>query len=274
MSVLPRVLAAAAAAALALPAFGQALPRSSGGEPVEIAAQQGIEWHRDGRKYVARGDVRAAQGDVVVYADILTAHYYEAEDGSTSIWRIEADRNVRIETLAQKASGDRGVYDVDGGTLVLTGDVSLDTETDRITASDSLEYRERESLAIARGNAVARRGENQLQADVLTARIVNGVDGKAVVKEVAAIDNVVLTTPENVVRSRRGNYDLESGVVRLTGAVRITQGRNQLNGDKAEIDLNTGVSRLSSNGRQGVSGIFIPGSESLPGAGRRNQGAP
>ena len=274
MSVLPRILAAAAAAALVLPAFGQALPRSSSGEPVEIAAQQGIEWHRDGRKYVARGDVRASQGDVVVYADILTAHYYEAEDGSTSIWRIEADRNVRIETLAQKASGDRGVYDVDGGTLVLTGDVSLDTETDRITASDSLEYRERESLAIARGNAVARRGENQLQADVLTARIVNGVDGKAVVKEVAAIDNVVLTTPENVVRSRRGNYDLESGVVRLTGAVRITQGRNQLNGDKAEIDLNTGISRLSSNGRQGVSGIFIPDSEALPGAGRRNQGAP
>ena len=274
MSASARILAAAAAAALALPAFGQALPRASSGEAVEIAAQQGIEWHRDGRKYVARGDVRASQGDVVVYADVLTAHYYEAEDGGTSIWRIEADRNVRIETSAQKASGDRGVYDVDGGTLVLTGDVSLDTETDRITASDSLEYRERESLAIARGNAVARRGDNQLQADVLTARIVNGDDGKAVVKEVDAIDNVVLTTPQNVVRSRRGNYDLESGIVRLTGAVRITQGRNQLNGDKAEIDLNNGISRLLSGDRQGVSGIFIPDSESLPRARRGNQGAP
>ena len=274
MSVLPRILAAAVTAALALPAFGQALPRPAAGEPVEIAARHGIEWHRDGRKYVARGDVRASQGDVVVYADILTAHYYEAQDGSTAIWRIEADRNVRIETPAQKASGDRGVYDLDGGTLVLTGDVRLDTETDRITASDSLEYRERENLAIARGNAVARRGENQLQADVLTARIVNGVDGKAVVKEVDAIDNVVLTTPENVVRSRRGNYDIEAGIVRLAGSVRITQGQNQLNGDKAEIDLNTGVSRLLSHGRQGVSGIFIPGSESLPREGRRNQGAP
>ena len=102
----------------------------------------------------------------------------------------------------------------------------------------------------------------------------NGDDGKAVVKEVDAIDNVVLTTPQNLVRSRRGNYDLESGIVRLTGAVRITQGRNQLNGDEAEIDLNKGISRLLSSGRQGVSGILIPDSESLPRTRRGNQGAP
>lgn len=235
------------------------LPNQSNGRPVEITAEQGIEWQQKEQIYIARGNARAAQGDVAVYADRLTAYYRGTDGGATSVWRIDADEAVRIETPTQKAYGDKGVYDVENGILVLTGrNIRMVTETDRITARDSLEYWDKKSLAVARGNAVATREQNTLRADVLTAHFIKGKDGKSRVKQIDAFDNVVITTPDEIVRSQRGVYDVETGMATLTGSVKITRGENQLNGEYAEVDLNTGVSRLFGRGKGGVQGIFVP----------------
>jgi lipopolysaccharide export system protein LptA len=252
------------ACAAALPPAGAraqsiGLPSQANGKPVEITADQGIEWQQKAQLYIASGNARAAQGDVAVYADRLTAYYRDAGAGSTSVWRIDADKAVRIETPTQKAYGDKGVYDVENGILVLTGrNIRMVTETDRITARDSLEYWDKKSLAVARGNAVATRGDNTLRADVLTAHFDKGRDGKSRVRQIDAFDNVVITTPDEIIRSQRGVYDVETGMATLTGSVKITRGENQLNGEYAEVDLNTGVSRLFGRGKGGVQGIIAP----------------
>jgi len=255
---------AAAAAALMLLAASQpvqsqgiGLPGQSSDRPIEINADDGIEWQQNTKAYIARGNARAAQGDVAVHADTLTAYYRENKGGSTDIWRIDAIGKVRIVTPTQKAFGDKGIYDVDNGVLVLTGKVRMVTETDRITARDSLEYWEKRNLAVARGNAIAERGENKLRADVLTAHFQEDANGKSRVSKVDAFDNVVITTPDEIVRSKRGVYDVETGIAILTGSVKITRGTNQLNGENAEVNLNTGVSRLFGKGG-GVRGIFTP----------------
>lgn len=269
-------VAVAAAAALLLAAGGAraqgiGLPTQANGKPVEITADEGIEWIQKSRSYIARGNARAAQGDVAVYADILTAYYRDSDGGGTSIWRIDADGKVRIATPTQTAYGDKGVYDVENGILVLTGRIRLDTETDRITARDSLEYWDKRSLAVARGNAIATRGENTLRADILTAHFFKDKEGKSRVRQLDAFDNVVITTPDEVARSTRGVYDVETGIATLTGSVKITRGDNQLNGEYAEVDLNTGVSRLFGRGKGGVQGIFTP--EKLP-HGKPGSGGP
>ena len=81
---------------------------------------------------------------------------------------IDATGSVQIVSPTQRAFGDKAVYDVGQGILILTGGTRLGTETDRISAR---QYRilGKRNLAIARGNAIATRGENQLSADVLTA---------------------------------------------------------------------------------------------------------
>lgn len=237
---------------------GVGLPGQSGDKPIEINAEQGIEWQQRNKAYIARGNARAAQGDVAVHADVLTAYYRDIDGGGTEIWRIDAEGHVRIVTPTQRAYGDKAVYDVDNGVLVLTGKVRLDTETDRITARDSIEYWEKQNLAVARGNAVAIRGENRLRADVLTAHFAKDKNGKARVRQVDAFDNIVITTPDEIVRSSRGIYDVETGIATLTGSVKITRGANQLNGAYAEVNLNTGVSRIFGRGSGGVQGIFTP----------------
>ena len=260
-----------------LQAQGIGLPGQSRNTPLEINADEGIEWQQKTQAYIARGNARAAQGDVAVHADTLTAYYREKQGGGTTIWRIDAENRVRIVSPTQRAFGDKGIYDVDNGILVLTGNVRMETDTDRITARDSLEYWEKRNLAVARGNAVAERGENKLRADVLTAHFVKDAEGKSRVKQVDAFDNIVITTPDEIVRSDRAVYDVETGIAKLTGSVKITRGTNQLNGEYAEVNLNTGVSRLFGRGG-GVRGIFTPeavGKPANPGSsdGNTTQGA-
>src|SRR5690606_39196371 len=100
--------------------------------------------------------------------------------------------------------------------------------------------------------------------DVLTAHFAEGRDGKSRVTRVDAFDNVLISTPEEIVRARRGVYNTTTGIINLSGSVKITRGKDQLNGDNAEVNLNTGVSRLLSGGSGRVRGVFQPEGKSLP----------
>jgi lipopolysaccharide export system protein LptA len=256
-----RIAIAAVVASLwaaAAGAQGLGLPGQTRDKPVEITADQGIEWNQPRKAYIARGNAQATQGDVAVRAETLTAYYREAENGRTDIWRIDADRGVRIGTPAQQAFGDKAVYDVGNGVLVLTGNVRLVTETDRITARDSLEFWEKRNLAVARGDAVAVRGDNRMRADVMTAEFTKDAAGKSKVSRVNVFDNVVISSPTEIVRADKGTYNLDTGIAVLTGAVKITRGQNQLNGERAEVNLNTGVSKLFGGNNQRVRGYLVP----------------
>src|SRR5262249_38416867 len=117
------------------PAAAQGLSLGSDKQPVEILADQGIEWYRETQRYIARGNASARQADTTVYGDVLTAYYRPNQDGGTTIFRYEADGHVKIVTPTQTAVGDKGVYDVDTGVLVLTGQgLKLTTPDQVVTA--------------------------------------------------------------------------------------------------------------------------------------------
>ena len=272
----PRLAALAVALALAAPAAqaqNMGLPGADRSTPVEIHADNGIEWQQNAQAYIARGNAIAKQGDVTVRADQLIAYYRNNNAGGTDVWRIDALGKVRIGTPTQSAHGDKAVYDVDNGVLVLTGKVWLETPEEKITARDSLEYWDKKNLAVARGDAVAVRGDKKLRADVMTAHFADApqkprgpqkpaAKGKAQddsgrLKQIDAFNNVVVTGPTEVVRGNQGVYYADTGIAVLTGNVRITRGNNQLNGERAEVNMNTGVSKLTGGGRR-VGGYFIP----------------
>ncbi|HZB92849.1 MAG TPA: hypothetical protein VE397_15490, partial [Stellaceae bacterium] len=45
------------------------------GKPIEIEADDGIEWQQNNRVYIARGNAKATRGQTTVFADTLTAFY-------------------------------------------------------------------------------------------------------------------------------------------------------------------------------------------------------
>jgi lipopolysaccharide export system protein LptA len=248
-------------------AQGIGLPGQNQDKPIEIYADEGIEWQQDTKAYIARGNARATQGEVTLHAETLIAYYHDGPQGGTEIWRIDALEKVRIVSTEQTAYGDKAVYDVAKGVLVLTGKPRLVTPTDRITARDSLEYWEARGLVVARGNAMATRGDQTLRADTLTAHFLKGKDNKSKIDRIRAYDNVIITSPKEIVHASRAVYNLKTGIAILTGSVKITRGEDQLNGDKAVVNLKTGISRMLSSGPQRVRGLFKPRRSPGPGAG-------
>ena len=127
-----------------------------------------------------------------------------------------------------------------------------------------MEYWEGRRLAVARGDAVAIQDDKRLSADVLSAHLREDAEGKLSVHRVEAFGNVEVASETEIVRAEYGDYNVESGIATLTGSVKITKGQNQLNGDFAEVNLNTGISKLLARpdavtGESSqVHGIFVP----------------
>ena len=229
------------------------------GGPLEVDAEQGIEWRQGEDTFIARGNAVARRGGSEVRADELIAHYREV-NGATQIYLIEAIGTVNIASHTEKVFGDRAVYDLDKAVAVVTGsDLRLTTPTDLVTARDSLEYWENRNIAVARGGASITREDRVLRAETLTANLTRDRQGALRVTQVDALDNVNITTANEFVSGDKGVYDVDRDIAVLEGSVKITRGENQLNGDRAEVNLKTGISRLTSLKQSGrVQGLLVP----------------
>jgi len=247
--------------------------------PIQVYADNGIEWNQNTRQYIARGNAKAIQGDTTVYGDTLIAYYEDVAGGNTEIYRLDALGSVRIVSPTETAYGDKGVYDVRNGVLVLTGrKLRYVTPEEIITARDSLEYYEQKKLAVARGNAMSRpapgrktsaakgkgtrSNDRTVRADILAARFRDDGTGAAknkkapsgataprgnTMERMDAWGNVVVTRPGEIARGARGVYFPERDIATLWGKVRITRAGNQLNGEFAEVNFATGISRILSS---------------------------
>lgn len=228
------------------------------GAPVAINADT-LEYNQDKRTYVARGNAEVEQNGVIIRAEVLTAHYVEGEGGKTTFTQVFAEGGVHITSGKGEVFGERGVYDVAREVAVLRGNnLRMVAGEDTVTARDSLEFWQKQNLAVARGNAVAIRGQNRMSADLMTALLAENAQKQMEVKRVGAEGNVMITTPAEIARGNTGTYDVARQLARLDGNVRITRGENQLNGHRAEVNMATGISRLLSAPGQRVRALVVP----------------
>jgi lipopolysaccharide export system protein LptA len=217
-------------------------------QPVEITADNGIEWQRDKQIMIASGKARATRGKTRVEADILRAFYKKNKDGSSKLFRLEAIGRVKITSPTQKLTGEMGVYDLTKGILVLTGKkVSLISGKNIITANQQLEFYEKREMAVARKNARANHDGKVLRADTIVALFFKNKNGVTQLSRVQAFENVRLVNNTESIWADKGIYDVNSSIATLDGNVRITRTGSQLSGDSAIINLNTGVSKLLTN---------------------------
>lgn len=290
-------VALAAVLLTGVPAAGFDFANQPNDAPIEVTAEQGLEWSQDGQRITARGKARAVRGGVTVTADLLIAHYTQA-NSQTQVSRLEAHGNVTIRTATEEATGSLAIYDVTAATMTLKGaPARIVTATDTITARDGIDYNENTRIAVARGDALDIHGDKRIRADVLTATF-SAADtpakpvkpatpakpgarpagkedpqaGKMALEKAHAVGGVVITSPTDVATGDVGDYDAKSGIVTLSGSVKITRGANQLNGGYALFNMNTGISNIlasapGTKGKGRVEGLFSPqkdGAGALP----------
>lgn len=250
-------------------------PASEPKAPIEIEADQGIEWRREEQVIYARGNARAVRGDLVVTADVLGAHYRDLPDGGQEVWQLDADGNVKITSPSETATGNSGVYNLDTRILLLYGQPArMESGKDVVTADDHLEYSTRTQVLVAHGNATAVQPERQVKADQLTITLARQDDGGSGLQKIEADRNVRVITADEVMRGNEGTYDVTTGIATLNGDVRITRGENELKGCRGVMDTKSGVSRLLACGdgqsdRQRVHGLILPGAAGADGGAKR-----
>jgi lipopolysaccharide export system protein LptA len=242
------------------------LTGGAAGTPIEIEAEQGIEWRRNEKMYIARGNATAKRGDLTVIADTLSARYRDKAGGGSEIWEIEAEGRVRLMSPGRTVTGGHAVYNLDTRVLRITGgNLSVDTGKEILTAVDSLEYQDGPQLAIARGNATIVQGDREVRADMMTGYFQRLAGNKLDLVRLEADGNVQVKTPDTFASSAKGDYDLTTDIMTLAGDVKVTNSGNQFNGEFAEVNVRTGVSRLlgSASGSGKVKSLIMPSSEPL-----------
>src|SRR5258708_3952826 len=161
-------------AGLALPPAAAAhaqLGMADGTMPINVQADNGIEWQQNQQLYIARGNAVATRGPAAIKAETLIAHYRQIKgksggggQGNTEIYRVEADGNVVISRDARTVVGDHADYDMDQGIGIVRGKaLKLTTATDTISARDALEWYDEKQIAVARGDAVATRATRTIK---------------------------------------------------------------------------------------------------------------
>jgi len=232
--------------------------------PIELEAESGIEWRRNEKLYIARGNATAKRGDLTVRADTLTAHYREKAAGGSEIWQIEADGHVQLQQPDRTITGEHAIYNLDTRVLKVTGNnLGVDTGKEKLTADDSLEYQDGPQIAIARGNAKVVQTDRQVRADTMTGHFQRQTDGKVNLVRMEADGHVEVKTQDTYATSNKGDYDLTADIMTLSGNVKVTNAGNQFNGEYAEVNVKTGVSRLLGNpsGTGKVKSLIMPSSQ-------------
>ena len=251
----------------------------TGEQPLELESDEGLELHQDRRMLVARGNVMVRQGNISLRADVVSASYKDI-NGKRSIHRVDAVGRVEIKTLKERLLGEHATYDLQRELFLMKGNnLRIEAEKQTVTAEESLEYWGKEKRAVARGDATAIQNEDNttIRADVIEAQLAarNSAVGSGAIANtsagfesqsldaVRAWGNVLIRTTNETIQGDTGTYNAATRVATLEGNVRITRGKNQLNGEKAIIDISKGVSRLIAAPGKRVRSIFYPGSAGI-----------
>ena len=247
-------------------AGGLDLASGSKDMPIEITADNGIEWEKNKEILIASGNAKASRGGITVLAEVLRAYYRKKTTGGTDLYRLDAAGGVKIFTDTESMEGQTAVLDFEQAILKVDGKkVIYKAGPDTITANQQMEYWERQKMAVARGNAVAIHKGKTLRADVLKALLRKNKTGRSEVYIIEAFNNVLIVSDKDRLRSDSAIYKLDSGIVTLKENVSIIRENSILNGDLAEINFKTGISKLltvdsvgSRKERKRVRGLFYP----------------
>lgn len=129
--------------------------------------------------------------------------------------------------------------------------------------SDVMEVEQKGKRAIFTGNVDARRGTVRLRTKRLVANYREVKSGKNARTEITKLDargGVVVTSKDQKATGNWAVMDVPSGKVTMGGSVILTQGKTVIRGEKLELDLNSGRSRLIGSAASGgrVKGVFVP----------------
>ena len=227
--------------------FSQQLSNFSNDEnPIEIFAEEGIEWHKNKNKYVAIGNAKAVSGSLSLKSDRIEAFYTEKEDSGMNIKEVKAKKNVIVEDKKMRiVGGNYAEYKTIKDYFLIVGkNIIVTSEANTLRSKEKLEYWRSKNIAIATGKAEAQKDKEFI---VLADKLVwylKEDKNKTTVKKILGFKNVSIKTNNEVAFSDKAIYNNDTEICKLYGNVKLQRGDSFLLGEYAEVDLKKGISKL------------------------------
>lgn len=132
-------------------------------------------------------------------------------------------------------------------------------------SADNAALSENDRVVVLSGNVIVKQGEVQLTADKVTAYYVAGAKtakGSNVtgnIDRLIAEGNVIVTRPDETVKSATATYDMTKREIVMSGHVVAMRGGNIVRGERVVIDLGSQRVKLDMGTPGGrVQGLFVP----------------
>ena len=214
--------------------------------PIEIFADDGIEWHKNKSKYVALGNAKALSGNLSVESDKIEAFYKENDSSNMNITEVRAKKNVVVQDEKMKITGgEYAEYKILKDYFIINGkNIILTSEKNILKSNKKLEYWRSKNIAIATGKAEAKKdNEFVVLADKLVWYLQER-NQKTTVKKLLGFNNVSIKTNNEVAFGDKAIYNNDTEICKLFGNVKLQRGESFLIGEYAEVDLRSGISKL------------------------------
>lgn len=128
-----------------------------------------------------------------------------------------------------------------------------------ITSEDGIDVRQTEQTVTAKKNATLTESTNRLFSDTITGVFIKDAKGRYQLTHMKADGNVRILTSTEKVTGKAADYDMATQTATITGDVLVVREEGEMRGQKATINMKTGVSKMSSKSdKERVSGILLP----------------
>ncbi len=223
--------------------------------PLEIKAQNGMVCSQDKKRCTALGPVTSTRGTSVLKSSKLIV-YFKSSDATQKentgaspqqdIKRIKALGNVHFFDTqgGVQATGNYALYNAEKGQLSLQGHPVLRDAKTTVLGGTEVIFYEKTQRAKTIGRSTVKRDDKLMQADVFHVHFTKDAAGKLTFDRVEAQGNVVISTPTEIAKAKRGVYANNTQVAELFDDVVITRAEGQLRGDYGRYDMASGQSQL------------------------------
>jgi len=112
--------------------------------------------------------------------------------------------------------------------------------------ADEMQWNDNNKIAYAIGNAVATQGKKKISADKLIVHLDKGEDNNEIIL-IEAEGNVIFNNEKEVATGKIAKYNFIENNIIVEYDVTLKKDDNIMKGEFLIMDLNTGVSQISSN---------------------------
>ena len=234
------------------PALAQTSTNSS---ELVVEASTSLEWDQNKGEYKAVGDASAEQGSQRIDADTLIARY-DPDSASQDITRIIGQGNVRFIDAAQSGQGQMLDYDQTNQSYLLNGPNAEISGPDGVaSAQKTIFYEKSKNMITLNDEAMIILSDGR---ELFGNRVIVSLDDAQNVVSINAVGEVTVKQPNGqIATSDKADYDKRANKAEFSGNVVITEKDSVLTGERAEIDFESGISKmLSPSEGKRISGRF------------------